>query len=323
VTSPFTSKITNEARLGYANSKSLLNSSLDNFSGAVPTNLAEAVGLGGYSSPYANFYIYLSAYGAASLTTTMAANRGHQWNLIDNLNMSLGRHQIKVGIDYRRINSPLNPASPAVYAYFFSVPALISNKTTTLYTYKYAPSSPVFNDFAAFVQDEWHMNHALTLSLGVRWEVAPPPGEVNGNNAYTILGNISNPSSLTLAPQGTPLWHTTYHNFAPRLGLAWIAHDTPNWETVVRTGGGVFFDTDNQLATKGFSGLGFAGSRTYAGVPAAATSAQLDFSLSPTSPYTGSTVFAFPSHLQLPYTFGWNASLEQKLGRAQKSAFPM
>jgi hypothetical protein len=82
----------------------------------------------------------------------------------------------------------------------------------------------------------------------------PTPTEANGHNAYTLLGSLANPSSLALAPEETPLWKTPWFNLAPRLGVAWTAHSQPGWETVVRTGGGAFFDTDNQLAINGYSG---------------------------------------------------------------------
>jgi len=317
ITSQLGKSFANEFRLGYARSKSSLAVSLDNFGGATPINLSQTMGLGGDPASYPYFYIYLSGYGAASLYTEAAQNRGTQWNLVENFFASFGKHQVKAGFDYRRIVSPLLPASPYAYASFTTAPSVIANKAGSLYVYKYASATPVFNDFAAFVQDEWRTSNSLHLSFGLRWELAPPPTEANGNNAYTVLGSISNLSALTLVPQGTPLWKTPHYNFAPRLGLAWTAHNTPNRETVVRTGAGVFFDTDNQLATQGFTGLGFVGYRTYSGVSAIVTPSQLNFSITPTAPYTGSTVFAFPSNLQLPYTIGWNAALEQKLGKTQ------
>jgi hypothetical protein len=97
--------------------------------------------------------------------------------------------------------------------------------------------------------------------------------------------------------------------------LAWQAHNKPGWETVVRSGGGVFFDTENQVAANGFAGVGFGAAQTYFGVPLPLTPAQVDLPIGLTPPYE--TVYAYPKHLQLPYTLEWNASLEQALGKSQ------
>ena len=43
---------------------------------------------------------------------------------------------------------------------------------------------------------------------------------------------------MTVAPQGTPLWHPQKDDFAPRLGIAWQAR--PN--LVLRAGAGIFYD---------------------------------------------------------------------------------
>jgi hypothetical protein len=64
-----------------------------------------------------------------------------------------------------------------------------------------------------------------------------------------VYGSRISPDTWTLAPQGTPLWQTTWYNFAPRLGAAYILRNTPGQETVVRGGGGVFFDTGQQLGS--------------------------------------------------------------------------
>jgi hypothetical protein len=186
-----------------------------------------------------------------------------------------------------------------------------------LYISHTLPATPIFNEFAAFAQDEWHVTKSLNASLGLRWEVNPPPSEANGNLPYTLTGNIANPASLALAPQGTPLWKTTWYNFAPRLGLAWTAHSISGWETVVRSGGGVFFDTGNQVATGGFNALGFNATTDPSNVSLPAASSQFNLPTTPVAPYTRSAVYAFPAHLQLPYTLEWNVSVQQALGKAQ------
>jgi hypothetical protein len=147
-----------------------------------------------------------------------------------------------------------------------------------------------------------------------------PPPHSKVNDAVTLTGCLCNPPSLGIAPQGTPLWKTTYFNFAPRFGVAYEVRTTPGWETVLRAGGGVFFDTDNEAAGWGFSGgLGSAATARYStGLPLPVTTALVNSvvpSLAP--PYTTGSVDAFPEHLQLPYTLQWNVGIQQSLGKAQ------
>jgi hypothetical protein len=68
----------------------------------------------------------------------------------------------------------------------------------------------------------------------------------------------------------------------------------------------------------GFEELGFTAYEDYSAVPLPITSGQMQFSTAVAGPpYTGGTVYAFPAHLQLPYTLQWNASIQQALGKSQ------
>jgi hypothetical protein len=106
-------------------------------------------------------------------------------------------------------------------------------------------------------------------------------------------------------------------NFAPRLGVAWIAHDKRGSETVVRAGAGVFFDSADEVAALGFSGLGFRAYQIESGAQIPFTASQLVVPISVSPPYTSATITAFPSHLQLPYALQWNTSIQQALGKDQ------
>ena len=316
-TSQFSTTLANELRLGYARSNSVARESLDAFGGAQPIDLASTMGLGAYATPLSEVNLYFPGIGQALLSSETGSNKGRQWNLLDTIAVSQGRHQFKLGIDYRHIKSPLQPPDASVAAIFESASSILNNSANVLSLYKYEASTPVFDEVAAFVQDEWHLASRINLSLGLRWEVNPPPTGEHGNDAYTLVGNVDEPNSLSLAPRDTPLWKTTYFNFAPRLGVVWQVHSHPGRETVLRSGGGVFFDTDNEFATLGFTALGFSANSTLFGEPLPVSPTQLNFSPSVSAPYTGSTVYAFPAHLQLPYTLQWNVALQQALGKQQ------
>jgi hypothetical protein len=314
-TSQLSGRFNNDFRVGYARSDSQVLESLDSFGGALPINLATAVGAG--SSPAAQPTVLLDFAGAGytQISSGPTSNGSRQWNVVDALNYVTGKHALKFGVDYRHLASPISPSSPEVYAQFYSASDVLNNAASETSVVEVVNSTPIFQDFAAFAQDEWRASPRLALSLGLRWEVNPPPTGANGQDAYTVSGMLSTPSTLGIAPRGTPLWHASWLNFAPRLGAAWKARSEPGWETIVRTGGGVFYDTDNQIAAQGFTAAGFGSSETYFGVPIPLTPEQIDLPIGIAPPY--STVYAFPAHLQLPYTLEWNLSLEQALGKIQ------
>lgn len=317
VTNQFSGRRSNEFRFGYVSSSSSINEYLDNFGSATPIDMSAAMGVPG-ATKFTDFYPYITITGVgySTIEQTNSASHLRQWNLTDTVSLTFGRHQLRIGVDERRIHSPLTPSSPYGGVDYYDRNSMIQNVAGDGAIAKVVSSEPIFQESAAFAQDDWRLSHSISLSLGLRWEVNPPPTEAHGQAAYTVLGNVSVPSSLTLAPRGTPLWHTTFFNFAPRLGIAWTARSSPGHETVFRAGGGVFYDTGNQIAALGFSGAGFLGLDYYYNVTLPFAPSQFDISTAATPPYT-SGIYAFPSHLQLPYSLQWNVSMEQALGKSQ------
>jgi hypothetical protein len=316
-TSQLSTTVANEFRAGYSQSSSSVTGSLDSFGGATSADLPLAFGIDSIANAEPVMELLFPGIGTSTLTLPNSGNKLHQWNLNDIFTLQLGHHTLRYGFDYRRLSSTLSPTGLEGEGIFETSQSVLKNQATILALLKFISATPIFNDTSAFVQDEWHASSTVNLSLGLRWEAAPPPSGANGNDAYTLQGSLADPVSLTLAPQGTSLWQAGWYNFAPRLGVAWTAHDNPGSETVVRGGGGVFFDSANKIATQGYSGIGFQAFKLYSGAPLPVTTAQLNFQPSTTAPYTSSTVYAFPSQLQLPYTIQWNVSLEQALGRSQ------
>ncbi|MCU1226206.1 MAG: TonB-dependent receptor plug [Edaphobacter sp.] len=317
ITSQLSSNRANEFRLGYSRNDGNLVTSLDRFGGAVPIDTATQVGAGGYPNAETLFYLTFAGVGTSSLSAYKSSTGTRNWNVLDTFSASVGHHYVKVGVDFKRRKELRNSATPLVQALYYSTRAVNGNAATALYVQQVVNPTPIFNNTAIFLQDQWQVNPRLGLSLGLRWELDPPPRDQHGADAFTLTGTVGDPSTLRLAPRGTPLWHTYWYNFAPRLGVAWLAHNTSGWETVLKTGGGVFFDTANQAAGLGFNSFGFIGLQSHANAPLPVTPADLSFSLSLSPPYTSAGIYAFPARMQMPYTLQWNASIEQSLGKSQ------
>jgi hypothetical protein len=320
-TAQLTNTMNNDFRLGLTGSKSSITTNTnryDNYSGDASSEFNRQIGFPDTAgSTRANVFIHIAGVGDSAVNTENTIASLDQWNLRNTFSLQAANHLFKFGIDQRRIASTLNPASLSVQADFFSRQAMVNGVASDLVITKSEPASPTLNQFSAFAQDEWRATKSLTLSLGLRWEVNPPPRGADGMDAYTAIGDVANPATLTLAPRGTPLWRTGWSNFAPRFGAAWMIRSKPDRELIVRAGGGVFFDTGDRAALQAFTAAGFSTTKYFNNAPVPVTAAQLDFSAVPLSPSANSTVFAFPSRLQLPYSLQWDIALEKALGRNQ------
>jgi len=315
-TSQVGKSITNELRLGYARADATSAYSLDSFGGASPTDGVSAFGVpGNVRGASAIMLLSFTGVGTTSWLVARNASGTRSLNITDAVGILHGHHRIKTGTDFTRYNSLENPSPAQAAGYYFSPASIQNNQATTAYITRNGSASPLYYRTALYAQDDWQATPRFSLSAGLRWEISPAPRDTGGNDAYTVFGNLSNPGSLSLAPRGTSLWKTYWYDFAPRLGCAWVLHHARDRETVVRAGEGVFFDTYGQVTDIAFNGLGF--SATHAVVDGALPfpPSQYDFQVTPTVPYSG--LYAFPSHLQVPYSLQWNASLEQSLGSAQ------
>ena len=314
-TNALSHSITNQFRLGYSRSFSGSSSGLDAFGGAVPIDLGKVMGNTNGTTGQnaeAQLVVYLSGAGVGNLVTPAQFMKQHQLNVTNTFDDTYHTQHWKFGIDFRQITTEQALHPFVAFGEYVGATSILSNDATAVEYGVYLPSRPVYNQFALFAQDDWRLSSKLSLSGGFRWELAPPPHNGISPQPYTVTGDLSDPSTLSLASSGAALWRASFGNLAPRLGIAWQANTFQNWATVVRAGGGVFFDTNNEIANPAFTGFGFSNLASYYSVPLPLTSAQQGITVSKSPPYENLDVY--PSHLQLPYTLEWNTALEQEVG---------
>jgi len=311
ISSVLSSRASNDLRVNYSSNGTTDRNVIDSFGGSTPVDLVQLSGVGAG----ATVEFYPCYDGCFNLAQGKQSGVQRQWNLVDTVSLALGRHQWKFGADYRRLAPFAIPYNPLVVYFFFAESEVLTNNLSDIYTEADTPAHPLYKNFSAFAQDEWRVSPRLSVSMGVRWEVNPAPGVTKGLKPYTFNG--VNPDTVSLAPQGTPLWQTTWYNLAPRLGVAYLLHSVPGKEAVVRAGGGVFFDTGQQLGSLGFSGPGFSANTDSTGVFPVPGAIPVIVN-PPVPPFNASSaVAAYPSHLQLPYSIQWNVSIEQGIGKSQ------
>lgn len=310
--------ISNEARLNYSNHRVGIKFVMDNFGGAVP--LPDTLFFpAGYSSANSNF-IFIVGGAGQYVQGKQGTDEQRQVNLIDNLLLTEGDHQLKFGVDYRWLAPFSSPAAYRQFAQFSGMSAspggALSGTATLAQSSAFQTNALLSQNFSFYGQDTWKVTPKLTLTYGLRWDINPPlKGKNAANDPFTVVG-MSNPATMTLAPRGTSLYETTFGNVAPRIGLAYQLRGIRNWDAVLRAGFGVFYDLGQGSLGGSSSFFPYSGSKSFA--PGA-------FPLSPqnavppsltTNPPVNTLLVADP-HLKLPRSYQWNASFEQSIGSKQ------
>ena len=309
--------VVNEARFNFSRNLGESTNLLDNFGGAVvpPTSVLFPAPLTGPSTDIVN----LTVFSGLNLAYNSGPNINsslRQINFVDNVSVSKGSHGLKFGVDYRWVSPYFVPFRYYSSVNFLDMPSLIAGNPYYVFSSLGLPGKLYFHNTSFFAQDTWKLNSKLTLTYGLRWDINPPP---SANKTLLAVNEIGNPANTALAPMGTPLWKTSYNNFAPRLGVAYQAHSSQGRDTVVRGGFGVVYDLGNQAAGRAANVFNYPyGANNFLiGVPLPfpLTSAEAPPSSVTLSPPLSIT--AFDPNLKMPYTLQWNLAVEQGLGANQ------
>jgi hypothetical protein len=253
----------------------------------------------------------IAGIGDTSAWTDGGNNALRQLELRDTFSFQRGSHLIRIGTDARNLHSAVRPLPWGIEADYLSTDSILANSADFLILRRNEPAHPVFEQFAAFVQDQWRVARNLTVSPGLRWDVTPPPGSSDGHDAFRVNGDLNSPATLSLSPSGTPLWSTDWLAAGPRIGAAWQPGQAPGRELVVRGGFGILFDTPNRAAAPAFTALGFTSTSVLqnAAIPTTAAAPPL-----PQAPSAESLGYVFPHTLRDPYSLQWNVSVERAAG---------
>lgn len=310
--------ISNEVRVNYSNHKVSIRFVADNFGGAVP--LPDSLFYpAGHSSANSNFILAIGGAGQY-VQGKQGTNEQRQINLVDNVSVTEGSHQLKFGVDYRWLAPFSSPAAYRQAAQFSGVTAApggaLSGTALFAQATSFQTNALLSQNFSLYGQDTWHVTPRLTLTYGLRWDVNPPlKGKNRANDPFTVAG-LDDPATMTLAPRGTPLYETTFGNIAPRVGLAYQLRAEQGWGTTLRACFGVFYDLGQGSLGGVTSFFPYSASRDFAPgafplSPQNATPPALNSSL------PVSTLLIAAPHLKLPRTYQWNLALEQSVGSSQ------
>jgi hypothetical protein len=303
--------MSNSFRANYSTQYTASTNFMDGFGGAVP--LSQNLLFGSLSSHNNLAGLLLDDVGGYSVGPS-SRNTTRQFNFTDEFSFSVRTHQMKFGADYRIIDLQTDPSQHSLTFVAASVQDFISsNGQVELLTGTTAPASVRSQSMSLFAQDTWKGSPRLTLTYGIRWELSPAPAAL-GKTALAAWNNVDNPLLLALAPPGTPLWQTTYGNFAPRAGVAYSLTDKGDF--VLRVGGGVFYDLGVGGSVVGFFPNLVSEFSPSVEIPLADPTPFLPaISLQP--PYPNGLTLGFSPNLKLPRSYQWNVALEKSFSGKQ------
>ena len=190
---------------------------------------------------------------------------------IATLTKVVGKHDLSAGFEYQeRFMNEGQPPSPAGAYSFDNTPTSSATEAgdgndfaSFLLGMGGTPGSEGYNFtkdlfaaeanpyYAAFIQDNFHISHALTINLGLRWDIFGGRTERHNRLEYWDPNAQYSASGLSLAGgeqfmgggKGRTPFTTNLKDFGPRIGIAW----QPVNRVVVRAGGGIYYGPSTQM----------------------------------------------------------------------------
>jgi len=207
---------------------------------------------GGTASPLA---MGLTSNGL-SAQTRFSVNQSFTW--------IRGRHNMKFGFYHWRYNTNNRNQSSTAGAFSFSnlmtsqpnssslsswgnsFASFLLGELSSASTALQSTQGLRFRSFALFAQDDWRVTSNITLSYGLRWDVAPAPYEVHdqvSSFSPAVINPVGVPGALVFAGNGPgrigrrTFYDTWMRGFAPRLGIAYSL----NRRTIIRSSAGIYY----------------------------------------------------------------------------------
>jgi outer membrane receptor protein involved in Fe transport len=299
---------------------------------AFKINVAQELGL---TDPPANpLYFGLPFFDATDYSmvtdspTLPQVQRDNLWQATDTFSLLRGKHSLKFGGDFIhfQLNYLQSNLSRGTYTYtgvFTSVDGsgvgtgdpfadfLLGDPQNTERTSGSGQAYLRQNDYAAFVQDDWRISPTLTLNFGLRWEYASPYTEARNNLLNLDYSTLPNPPQLTRVNSAVD---PAYHNFSPRVGLAWQLPKLPipGGLTVFRAGYGIYYSQEIAVETYDLilNGLVNQVNQTQ-GTQLPVLSTRNGFAQTSVSGFP--SYFGIDPHSATPYVQQWTASLQHEL----------
>jgi hypothetical protein len=216
--------------------------------------------------------------------------RQRQFQLVGTASLHRRSHTFGLGADFRTIVAIRRDPTGNLGVIADDLLALSDKRNLWIATATGQNGSADVEEVSLWLQDTWQATSRLTIAAGLRWEFSLPPISSDKTNFLDLETN-------TVFTGKHQLWQESYRDFAPRAGVAWLL--TRDGRTVLRAGGGLYYDSSMSIATDILNGGPLSVSRLSSGIHA---------------PFPASLDYGFMPDLQLPEVAQWNIAVERALG---------
>ncbi len=247
------------------------------------------------------------------------------WHYIDNVSWKVGKNDIKFGYEFRRTSiSQVFDRNFRGRLNFNSLSDFLAGTPTGHYggaNSQIAGDSDrntFENSHALYLQDSMHVNHKLTVNLGLRYDYFGVVQEKHG-----MFNNFNPTTGAIFAVGQGRLYQPDYKNFSPRVSVAWDV--TGKGKTVVRAGYGIFYDAFSQDLFLGHLPYttNFAPGPAYSGLPGVGqitTAVPTGAAFTSGVPVYGSfspvpDAFGVNPNIRSPYIQNFNLNVQQSIGK--------
>jgi len=259
---------------------------------------------------------------------------------VDNFSWKINKHDVKMGFDFHRTS-----VDQGIDGHWFRGRLKFTGGNTGTALGDFLAGDPHVgsslqysgdsarstyeNNYGLFIQDSFRASPRVTVNYGLRWDYAGVVGEKKN-----LLSNITSTApatgdgTFTLTQVGQPglsgLYNPQYHNFAPRVSVAWDVYG--KGKSVVRAGYGIFFDAFSQDMVMGHlpyppyfdPGPAYnpVGPTQYQIISATSVGSLALNSPAYTPPSCASLecdTFAFDRNIKTPYMENYNLNFQQQL----------
>lgn len=218
----FSPSTANEFRFGF--SRSNQNLAYDRFDGLAEVSIRE---LGVQIGPQTN-------------GDKIDKNTNYQF--VDNLNIGLGKHFLKTGIDVRHVRTDefalFRQRGQFIFNSFQDFATNTIRRGSGIQTFGPGLYKGRSTAFYTYVQDDFTVRPDLTLNLGVRYEIQTLPGD---GYFQELNAEVQSPVfTFGRVKKDTD-------NIAPRVGFAWNPKGLGGDRTVIRGGWGISYDIFSEI----------------------------------------------------------------------------